>query len=118
MNCEKLIQAGIDMDDFLKRLMGNEMLVKRFIQKFVQDENFTKLVAAFDQEDVKAAEMASHTLKGMCGNLSIKELYMLFTEQVRRIRSGEYAEAKAMMPEITACYQRAVDGMSAFLAGN
>ena len=116
MQYEKLTQAGMDVDGLLNRLMGNASLIRLFTQKFIQDKTFEKLTAAFAAGDMAAAEMASHTLKGMCGNLSMTELYRQFTEQTNLIRAGEYAKAEEMMPEITVCYQRALDGMNAFLA--
>ncbi len=110
-NYEQLTLAGINMESFLARLMGNTSLIKIFVGKFIADHNFSDLVAAFKSEDMQAAERASHTLKGMCGNMSLDTLFALFTEQVKRIRAGEYAAAAALMPEITVAYERAVKYM-------
>ncbi len=115
-NYEKLTKAGIDMDSLLKRLMGNTSLIRLFIGKFIQDQNMAKLEAAFEAGDMKAAEMASHTLKGMCGNLSLAELYALFTEQVNLLRGGEYARAEAMLGKIKDTYQAAISNMNHWLA--
>ncbi len=115
-NYEKLKNAGIDMDSLLKRLMGNASLVRMFIKKFTEDRNVEKLSAAFAEQDMKAAEMASHTLKGMCGNLSLTELFALFTEQVNLLRAGEYAKAEAMMAQIQCTYDHAISEMKAWLA--
>ncbi len=118
MNYENLTRAGMDVEGFLNRLMGNASLVRMFIQKFTEDKNCERLVAAFAAGDMHAAEMASHTLKGMCGNLSLTELYRLFTEQTNLIRAGAYGQAESMMPEITARFRQTIDGMKAFLAEN
>ncbi len=112
---EILIQAGVDMDGLLKRLMGNAALVRMFIGKFIQDKTFEDLQQAFAQQDMQKAEMASHTLKGMCGNLSLTLLFELFTKQVNLIRSHEYAKAEAMMGTITAAYADAVSHMNRWL---
>ncbi len=116
INCELLTKAGVDVDQLLKRLMGNESLVQIFIKKFTEDQTFEKLQAAFDEKDMKAAEMASHTLKGMCGNLSLTELFGMFTTQVNLLRSGDFAKAEAMMPELTVCFRQAVAHMNGYLA--
>ncbi len=116
VNYEKLTKAGIDMESLLKRLMGNASLVRVFIRKFIEDQTYQKLVAAFEARDMKAAEMASHTLKGMCGNLSVTGLYDRFTAQVNCIRGGEYAKAEAMMGEIALMYEGAVAAMKEWLA--
>ncbi len=115
-NYEKLTHAGIDIDGLIRRLMGNESLVRIFIKKFTEDHNWESLQEAFAQQDMKQAEMASHTLKGMCGNLSLTELFGMFTEQVALIRGGEYARAEAMMPRIAAAYEGAINWMKAWLA--
>ncbi len=115
-NYEKLLQAGVDVNGFLKRLMGNEILVKTFIKKFTEDKTFESLKLAFEEKDMKQAEMASHTLKGMCGNLSITELYVLFTEQVDLIRAGEYERAENMMKIITPKYDLSICYMQQWLA--
>ncbi len=113
---EKLTKAGIDMDSLLKRLMGNDTLVKVFIKKFCEDQNWQKLQEAFQQQDMKMAEMASHTLKGMCGNLSLTELYGMFTLQVNLIRSGEYEKAEGMMEALSALFAHTISQMQAYLA--
>ncbi len=118
VNYEKLTKAGIDVDGLINRLMGNASLVRVFIKKFVEDTTFENLKKAFDDNDMKAAEMASHTLKGMCGNLSLGELYGLFTEQVNHIRSGEYKKAEEMMPELVELYNNSIGYMNSFLEDN
>ncbi len=115
MSFETLKKAGIDIDSFLKRLMGNESLVKIFIKKFCEDTNMEALREAFREKDMKKAEIASHTLKGMCGNLSIEALYTLFTEQVNAIRRGDDTSAEKMMPEIETTFAEVLDGMRAWL---
>ncbi len=116
MNYTKLTQAGMNVDEFLKRLMGNERLVTLLIKKFIVDENFKNLKAAFAAGEEKGAEMASHTLKGMCGNLSLTELYELFSEQVKAIRGGEFERAGEMMEAIAPKYETAIALMGEWLA--
>ncbi len=116
MDYTKLTQAGMNVDEFLKRLMGNERLVTMLIKKFMVDENFEKLKAAFAAGEEKSAEMASHTLKGMCGNLALTELYELFSEQVSAIRGGEFVRAREMMESISPKYESALALMGEWVA--
>ncbi len=117
-NYTKLTNAGIDIEGLLKRLMGNASLVRVFIKKFTEDATFAELKSAFSSKDSAACEMASHTLKGMCGNLSLTELYALFTKQVNLIRAGDMDGAYGMMQNISAVYGNAVALMTEWLAGN
>lgn len=113
MKKQRLTDAGIDISEALGRFMGNENMLERFLDKFLKDPNYEKLVAALEADDPEAALAASHTLKGVCGNLSMTKLFDLLTEQVKKFRSGDFCGAKEMMPEIT----RAYDGVTAAING-
>ena len=64
----RLVEAGIDVDDALARLMQNEGLLMRLLRAFLQDANFAQLQEALAKGDVSGAFTAAHTLKG--GNLT------------------------------------------------
>lgn len=105
---QRLIDAGIDFADALNRFMGNENMLERFMGKFTADQNYQKLVDALDRNDGEAALAASHTLKGVCGNLSMTKLFDLLTVQVKAFRDGDFDGAKAMMNDITAVYNEII----------
>lgn len=110
---QRLIDAGIDVDDALARFMGNESLLDRFLNKFPADVNYQKLVdavAAGAQED---ALTASHTLKGVSGNLSMQELYDLTARQVAAMRAGDWQGAFAMMDQISPVYEKIISAITA-----
>ncbi len=106
------------MDALMQRLMGNGALVKIFVNKFIMDSNFTLLLEAFAKQDMKQAEVASHTLKGMCGNMSLTRLFDLFTQQVNLLRLGQYEKAQVMMNEIEPAFREAIFYMKEWLADN
>ena len=108
----RLKGAGIDVSDALERFMGNEGIMEKFLKKFLTDQNYQKLCDALDGEDFEAALAASHTLKGVSGNLSMTALNGLLTEQVKAFRSGDNDKAKAMMPEIDKSYRAVVDAIN------
>ncbi len=105
---QRLTDAGIDVSEALGRFMGNEGLLERFLKKFLDDQNYDALCKAISDGDSEAALTASHTLKGVSGNLSMTELCGLMTEQVKAYRAGAPDEAAAMMPKITEAYQKVV----------
>ncbi len=100
-----LKKAGIQVEDALGRFMGNEKLLERFLLKFLDDRNYEQLKAAIEEKDRETELRCSHTLKGVCGNLSMTGLYDLFTRQVELMRADQWEEAEAMMPEIETVYQ-------------
>ncbi len=116
MEDEGLIEAGIDVPELLDRLMQNKTLIRVFIKKFLEDQSCAHLREATAAKDYKQMEFYSHILKGMCGNLSLKSLYGLFSEQVRLLRAGEGEQAVYMMPQIDEEYESAIAHMSKWLS--
>ena len=108
---ENLISGGIDVDGALERFMGSEALLERFLGKFLQDTNYAALEQAVARGDWEEALRASHTLKGVCGNLSISRLYELAARQVDLMRAEKWEEAEAMMPEMEAAYGEAAEAI-------
>ena len=98
--------AGMDVAGVLDRFMGNETLLEKMLQKFAEDTNFQKLKEAAACQDEEAGLHCAHTLKGLCGNLAMSELYELFTRQVQCFRNGDPAGAFAMISEIEPVYER------------
>ena len=103
---QALAAAGVDVDAALARMMGSEALLLRLLKKFLDDQNFSKLQAAVSAGDQEAALAASHTLKGVCGNLSMAALFDLLTRQVAAFRAGDWEGAVALLSEITPAYAR------------
>ena len=105
---EALCAGGVNVDEALERFMGNEALLNRFLKKFPDDANYGKLVQAVEAGDREGALTASHTLKGVCGNLSLAPLHALLTDQVGLLRAGDWDAAAALMPRLAQAYDRAV----------
>ncbi len=108
MEYKELEEAGIDIASLTDRLMGKKALIKRFMSRFVENEDYTALLQAIKASDWKAACAASHTLKGMCGNLSMNELFELFSMQVGFFRSDENDKACALMDRISSKYDNTI----------
>ena len=97
--------AGIDVQSAMGRFMNNEMLLERFLKKFLDDPNYGKLKAAQAPGDREGAVTASHSLKGVCGNLSMTGLFDLLTRQVGLLRAEDWAGAMELMPGIDGAYE-------------
>ena len=96
--------AGIDVGEALERMMGSEALLERLLGRFLEDGSFSALGAALERGDQEGAVTAAHTLKGVCGNLSMTALFGLFTSQVAALREGDLAGAGRLMEEIGPAY--------------
>lgn len=101
----RLEAAGVDVQSALERFMNNEMLLERFLKKFLDDPNYGKLQEAQAAGDREGAVAASHSMKGVCGNLSMTGLFDLLTRQVGLLRAEDWAGAMALMPDIDKAYE-------------
>lgn len=107
-NKRRLMEAGIDVDDALARLMQNEGLFLRLLRAFLQDGNFARLQEALAKGDVSSAFAAAHTLKGVAGNLSLRDLFARVSEVVECLRGGDLGAAAEKMPAVEAAYRAVV----------
>ncbi|MDE6314701.1 MAG: Hpt domain-containing protein [Lachnospiraceae bacterium] len=112
---QQLVDLGINVDEMLERFMGNSQMIEKFLKKFLQESHYQKLQEALAQEDVTGAFEEAHALKGVCGNLSLVNLYKCISQQVEYLRCGELEQAKEMMPEVEAEYKKIINGLSELL---
>lgn len=110
-----LTLAGINMETLLERLGQNELLMRRLLGKFLEDKNYGILEEAMKSGDREKALTASHTLKGISGNLSMDQLYRTVAAQVEAIRAEDWNRAEQAMPEITILYENLRDGIGTTL---
>ena len=103
----RLEAAGIDVDALSERVMGGEALMERLLGKFAASRDYPALAAALEEGGRERACAAAHTLKGVCGNLSMDGLYRLFTAQVEALRRGDMDEAARLMAEIAPAWEAA-----------
>lgn len=111
MNKDALVSAGMDVDGALARLMGSEALLERLLGTFTADGNMAKLEAAAADGNVETAFEAAHTLKGVCGNLSMTTLFDLSSRVCDLLRSGDAAGAFALVPQIRDAYASMMDAI-------
>ena len=74
MNKELLTQAGIDVNDGIRRFNDKEDLYERFLFTFPKDVNYDIMCEAISKGDAEQAFQAANALKGITGNLSLNQL--------------------------------------------
>lgn len=105
---EKLLDAGVNIETAMERFMNNEKLLEKFLKKFPQDPNYEELLVAVAEKRYEDAFKAAHTLKGVCGNLSLESLYENVCTVVELLRNGEGEEIETALPNVKAEYERVV----------
>lgn len=104
-------KIGADYDDVLKRLMKPDF-VERFAGKFLDDGSFEQLRQGLEDADPKTAFLGAHTLKGVCQNLGLSNLFEPANELCESLRGGEIPENADQMFEIVkAEYEKTVEAL-------
>lgn len=113
---DELRALGVDVDDGLKRVMGNEKLYVRLLGKFVQMIKGSEVSVDFDASDCTATIEKVHAIKGTSGNLSITPIFKVYNDMLGLLRSGKPEEARELLRqvipvqnEIVACIERNMD---------
>lgn len=83
--CYKLL--GGDYPDVCKRLPVPD-LIEKFIRIFLEDKSFASLRTHIECGDREEAFLDSHTLKGICANLSFTRLLDSSSRLTEELRSG------------------------------
>ena len=104
----KLENVGVDVEDLMKRLMGNMMLISRFYKRFPEDKNYDMIVKYLSEDMCEEAFKAAHTLKGVCANLSMTKLVAIVSEMVEYLREGDLEDGKKILPKLSEEYETIV----------
>ncbi len=105
----KLRKAGIEVDDAIKRFLGNEDLYRKFLFKFSKDDSFLKMEMYLEQGNYKEAYKCAHAIKGVAGNLSIDNLYTNISSFAEYLKNGQLQEARGHLKELKEVYELSMD---------
>lgn len=119
---KQLIDAGIDVNKGILRLMGRTDKYLSLLKKFLQDDSFAKLKDAFAREDCAAAYNAAHALKGISANLALELLNERVCLQMSILQSAYNDEnprqkytklklAERLIPRVETAYDAAVSAI-------
>lgn len=101
---DKLKRVGVNTDKTIDRFGGLDELYVKFLDEFADTERFEEIYAALSGGDNAKAEMCSHKLKGVLGNLGMDELFSEAELVMKELRSGSIDEAeqrlRGMQPKI------------------
>lgn len=110
---DELRTLGVDIDDGLKRLNGNEKLYTRLLGKFIDSFNANLVSADFDANDYQETIEKAHSIKGTAGNLSLTPIFEAYSEILKLLRTEKPEEARELLKktipvqeQIIACIQK------------
>lgn len=62
---------GMDVDNTVKRFMGNETLYLKFLNKFQTDQSIASIQQNLADQNAEETFKSAHTLKGVAANLGL-----------------------------------------------
>jgi HPt (histidine-containing phosphotransfer) domain-containing protein len=78
----------VDVTEGFKRVLNNAKVFIKLLADFKKDPSFNELISAMDVQDMERAQAAVHAIKGLSGNLSLKELFKHSFALESRIKSN------------------------------
>ena len=106
---ENLLKCGVNLDVTLERFMGSEDLLFKFLKKFLNDDNYKKLVKSIEEKEFEQAFSYAHTLKGVSANLGLDNLNFSTQKMVEKFRAKDYTDYDGMLKDITEHYNTAIE---------
>jgi CheY-like chemotaxis protein len=90
---------GVDVADGLRRLAGNRRLYRDLIEQFArkQGDAAGQITTALVSGDRQLAERVAHTVKGVAGNLGIKQIQTSAERLERAIRENDVGEPTTLV---------------------
>lgn len=104
MTDEAYYRQGFDIDAARRRFLGKREMYERFLLRFPEDSNYRKMQKALKENNIKSAFYHAHTLKGVCGNLSLYRLYEASGEIVEELRKDKLPDEE-MFAGLRQCYE-------------
>ena len=101
---------GADYEGVLERF-SSEALVKKFALKFLDDNSYSNLEDALADGNVENAFRAAHTLKGICLNLGLKNLYTVSSDLTEKLRGRELDGYEALYERVSEQYKITVNAL-------
>ena len=103
---------GGNYQEVISRLRTDER-VARFLQKVVDDGSYKLLCESIDTGNVDEAFRAAHTLKGVCGNLSITRFGESSSALCEYLRENRVIDDKvmSMLPQVKADYELTINSI-------
>lgn len=114
---QSLIESGVDVENTLRRFMGNEAMYEKFLKKFTDNSNYPGLEESIQAGNYEEAFKCAHTLKGVSANLGLDPICKAasdLTEEVRGKANDEVNSVRVqeIWQELQKSYQHFSDLLS------
>ena len=108
---QRLIKLGLDVDSAVRRFMDDENMFLKYLLRFEKERSYSDMIEALKNKEMEKAFKAAHSFKGVCGNLSMEELYKLACRQVEILRENQLDGLEENTELLSREYKRVVTGI-------
>lgn len=112
-----LAAYGIDYVDAMDRFGDNAALYEKLALKYLDDGHYVALVAAMEAKDYEEGYSQAHSLKGVSGNLSFRDLFQVAAYVSDALFTGEIDAAQSHMDALGDAHKKVVEGLEAWKDG-
>lgn len=108
MEKEKLIGAGIDYENALRRFAGKESLYEKYLVQFKEDKHLELALEARERNNYDEMLKAIHTMKGVVGTLGMTALFQACSRVVTAIREKELEQVDELVESVKEEYAKVI----------
>lgn len=113
---KRLVECGADVENTVRRFMGNEAMYEKFLKKFADNSNYSGLAESLEAGDYEEAFKCAHTLKGVSANLGLDPIYKASSDLTEEFRGKSNEEVdKGRVQQIWQELQRAYQSFEELL---
>lgn len=105
-NREKLINAGIDLDDALERFDYQNDLYEKYLLRFQEDKHMSAVKQGMENLDYDFVLREAHAMKGLTGTLGMQNLYEACSAVVSAVRENHTEELPGLVDDMETQYIR------------
>lgn len=110
---ESVLSKYINAEDALKRLGGNAGLYKKLLQSFLSKNDLELLRSQLEENDIAAAAMTAHSIKGVSANLSLTELSTISATLEKQLKENSphqdsFSELQEVMKTTIDCINQSL----------
>ena len=97
-------------------IMMNDALIARMLSKFIGGNAVEQLISSYEQKDYRAVFAASHSLKGVAGNLALTPLFDLASSITEATRNDDGVDLDKEIDELKKAYGLIKEKHSQYIA--
>lgn len=105
----KLKELGVDVDNVIYRLGGNEKIYLSICQKFLKDTSYRAFCQAWSKNDIKSAIIHIHTLKGVAVNLGFIRIELLCKSIQDDLKNNDILYTQEYISELSTEYENIIE---------